>query len=113
MCRVIFNMRHASYITVPFPDKHVTAMLSTKNNKWPLTGSNHPLNANVGHINFLGEISDSLVGVLVRVRMDVRPAAWQVDCDGGGVEKKIESCQGKGKGEGKKEKEAHSNICCQ
>lgn len=49
--------------------------------KQTLTCSNHPLNADVWHIDLLGEISDRLVRVFIRVRVDVGPTAWQVDCE--------------------------------
>ena len=50
-----------------------------KHKNCPLTCSNHPLNADVGHIDLLGKISDGLVGVLVCVWVDVGPATWQAD----------------------------------
>ena len=44
-----------------------------------LTSSNHSFNANIGCIDLFGEVPDSLVGVFVGVRMDVGPAARELD----------------------------------
>lgn len=52
-----------------------------------LTRSNDSLYANVGSIDLFGEVPDSLVGVLIGVRMDVGPAARKLDCRSVIVEK--------------------------
>lgn len=44
-----------------------------------LTRSNDSLYAYVGSIDLFGEVPDSLVGVLIGVRMDVGPAARKLD----------------------------------
>jgi len=36
----------------------------------------------IGSVDLFGKVPDSLVGVFVGVRMDVDPAAWQLDCMG-------------------------------
>lgn len=56
-------------------------------NTTKLTRSNDSLYANVGRIDLFGEVPDSLVGVLVGVRMDVGPAARKLDWRSGKVEK--------------------------
>ncbi len=44
-----------------------------------LTSTNDSLYANIGSIDLFGKVPDSLVWVLVGVRMDVGPAAWKLD----------------------------------
>ncbi|TNN78172.1 hypothetical protein EYF80_011677 [Liparis tanakae] len=47
-----------------------------------LTGSNDSLDADIGSVDLFGEVPDRLVGVFVGVRVDVDPAARQLDCMG-------------------------------
>ena len=73
--KLSFNNLNSSYIFIVFGVKFCFYC--------QLTSSNDSLYANVGSIDLFGEVPDSLVGVFVGVRMDVGPAAWQLDCMGG------------------------------
>ena len=45
-----------------------------------LTCTDDTLNADAGGVDLLSEVPHGLVWVLVRVRVDVSPTAWELDC---------------------------------
>lgn len=44
------------------------------------TGSDHPLNADPGGVDLLGEFVDSLRGIFVCIRIHVSLYSWERDC---------------------------------
>lgn len=58
------------------------------------TGSDHPLDADPGWVDLLGELMNGLCGVLIRIRVHIGLYSWIRDC-----------------GDREKEKEIMSYIC--